>query len=200
MYGPGEITHKRRRQTWAFILPPKEDLQTLLPFSYLWTMFTTETLGKELGKEQKTLCKRLLTLRWNITMTKDFLADTLLLLKSSSINKLGLSYRHIEHMETLPAPKNLGLGPDISQGPVVVIVITSFTIISDILYKPVSHFFCYSHKKFTTWSVTCINCQFCVTPVHFNHSTYSWEQIKFHSHDNASLSVQLLQKEIFETF
>ena len=45
--------------------------------------------------------------------------------------------------------------------------------------------------------------KFCVTPVHFNHSAYNWEQIKFHLqniHDNASLNVQLLQKEIFETF
>ena len=45
--------------------------------------------------------------------------------------------------------------------------------------------------------------QFCVTPVHFNNSAYNWEQIKFHLqniHDNASLNVQLLQKEIFETF
>ena len=45
--------------------------------------------------------------------------------------------------------------------------------------------------------------QFCVTPVQFNHSAYNWEQIKFHlqnMHDNASLNVQLLQKEIFETF
>ena len=45
--------------------------------------------------------------------------------------------------------------------------------------------------------------QFCVTPVHFNHSAYNWEQIKFHLqniHDNASLNVQLLQKEIFEPF
>ena len=45
--------------------------------------------------------------------------------------------------------------------------------------------------------------QFCVTPVHFNHSAYNWKQIKFHLqniHDNASLNVQLLQKEIFETF
>ena len=43
----------------------------------------------------------------------------------------------------------------------------------------------------------------CVTPVHFNHSAYNWEQIKFHLqniHDNASLNVQLQQKEIFETF
>ena len=42
--------------------------------------------------------------------------------------------------------------------------------------------------------------EFCVTPVHFNHSAYNWEQIKFHLqniHDNASL--KLLQKEIFET-
>ena len=45
--------------------------------------------------------------------------------------------------------------------------------------------------------------QFCVTPVHLNHSAYNWGQIKFHLqniHDNASLNVQLLQKEIFETF
>ena len=44
--------------------------------------------------------------------------------------------------------------------------------------------------------------KFCVTPVQFNHSAYNWEQIKFHLqniHDNASLNVQLLQKEIFET-
>ena len=44
--------------------------------------------------------------------------------------------------------------------------------------------------------------QFCVAPVQFNNSTYNWEQIKFHFqniHDNASLNVQLLQKEIFET-
>ena len=37
--------------------------------------------------------------------------------------------------------------------------------------------------------------EFCVTPVHFNHSAYNWEQIKFHLqniHDNASLNVQLL--------
>ena len=45
--------------------------------------------------------------------------------------------------------------------------------------------------------------QFCVTLVHFNNSAYNWEQIKFrlqNIHDNASLNVQLLQKEIFETF
>ena len=45
--------------------------------------------------------------------------------------------------------------------------------------------------------------QFCVTPVHFNNSAYNWEQIKFHLqniHDNAFLNVQLLKKEIFETF
>ena len=45
--------------------------------------------------------------------------------------------------------------------------------------------------------------QFCITPVRFNYSAYNWEQIKFHLqdiHNNASLNVQLLQKEIFETF
>ena len=42
-----------------------------------------------------------------------------------------------------------------------------------------------------------------MTPVRFNYSAYNWEQIKFHLqdlHDNASLNVQLLQKEIFEAF
>ena len=42
--------------------------------------------------------------------------------------------------------------------------------------------------------------QFCVTPVQFNNRAYNWEQIKFHLqniHDNASLNVQLLKKEIF---
>ena len=45
--------------------------------------------------------------------------------------------------------------------------------------------------------------QFCFTPDQFNNRAYNWEQIKFHLqniHDNASLNVQLLQKEIFETF
>ena len=45
--------------------------------------------------------------------------------------------------------------------------------------------------------------KFCVTSVHFNNRAYNWEQIKFHLqniHDNASLNVQLLKKEIFETF
>ena len=45
--------------------------------------------------------------------------------------------------------------------------------------------------------------QFCITPVRFNHSAYNWEQTKFHLqdiHNNTSLNVQFLQKEIFETF
>ena len=49
----------------AFILPPKEDFRTLpglftALFLSINHVYTTETLGKELGKEQKTLCKRLL--------------------------------------------------------------------------------------------------------------------------------------------
>ena len=42
-----------------------------------------------------------------------------------------------------------------------------------------------------------------MTPIRFNYSAYNWEQIKFHQediHNNTSLNVQLLQKEIFETF
>ena len=47
------------------------------------------------------------------------------------------------------------------------------------------------------------NSQFSITSFRFNHSAYNWEQIKFHSqdiHNNTSLNVKLLQKEIFETF
>ena len=49
------------------------------------------------------------------------------------------------------------------------------------------------------WNFT----QFCITPLRFNHSAYNWEKIKFHlqdMHNSASLNVQLLQKEILETF
>ena len=76
-------------------------------------------------------------------MTKDFFAGLrvewhpLLLFELSSINSVGLNngtYRNL-----LPAPKNLGLRLDISQGPVVVIVTISFAIIRHILYRPVSH-------------------------------------------------------------
>ena len=45
--------------------------------------------------------------------------------------------------------------------------------------------------------------QFCITPIWFIYPAYNWEQIKFHLqdlHDNPSLNVQLLQKEIFEAF
>ena len=45
--------------------------------------------------------------------------------------------------------------------------------------------------------------QFCITPFWFNHSAYKWDQTKFHlqdTHNNASLNVQFLQKEILETF
>ena len=50
------------RQTWAFVLPPKEDFQTLLGLFTALSLsvnhvYTTETLGKELGKEQRTLYK-----------------------------------------------------------------------------------------------------------------------------------------------
>ena len=50
------------QQTWAFILPPKEDFRTLLGLFTALSLsmnhvYTTETLGKELRKEQRTLCK-----------------------------------------------------------------------------------------------------------------------------------------------
>ena len=73
-------------------------------------------------------------------MTKDSSAGLmvewhpLLFLESSSVNRVGRN----KGTFGLRAPKNLELGPDISQGPVVVIVTVS--IISHILYRPMSHF------------------------------------------------------------
>ena len=144
-------------------------------------------------------------------MTKDFLAGLMvkrhpLFLESSLINSVGLNNGTSGNL--LPALKNLGLGPDISQGPVVVIVTISFCRNQSYFIQacvPLPFAIAIENLQFNTTlcSVTCINCQFCVTPVHFNHSDYNWEQIKFHLqniHDNASLNVQLLQKEIFETF
>ena len=139
--GPGKLCINVGPQTWVFLLPPKEDFGILLPLS---VNHVTETLGKGLGKEQKTLCKRLLALRWNITMIKDFLAGLtvewhpLLLLELSSINKLGLNNGTFGNL--LPEPKNFRFRPDISQGSVVVIVTISSTIVSHILYRSVSHF------------------------------------------------------------
>ena len=50
------------RQTWAFVLPPKKNIHTLLGLFTALSLsishvYTTQTLGKELKKEQRTLCK-----------------------------------------------------------------------------------------------------------------------------------------------
>ena len=60
--GPAKLCINISQQTWAFVLPPKEDFQTLLRLFTALSLFVnhiyiTETLGKELGKEQRTLCK-----------------------------------------------------------------------------------------------------------------------------------------------
>jgi len=60
--GPAKLCINVSRQTWAFVLPPKEDFQTLFGLFTVLSLsvnhvYTTETLGKELGKEQRTLCK-----------------------------------------------------------------------------------------------------------------------------------------------
>ena len=60
--GPAKLCLNFSRQTRAFVLPPKEDFQTLLGLFTALSLsvnhvYNTETLGKELGKEQRTLCK-----------------------------------------------------------------------------------------------------------------------------------------------
>ena len=54
--GPEKLCIIVSRQTWAFVLPPKEDFRTLLGLFTALSLsvnhvYTTETLGKELGKE-----------------------------------------------------------------------------------------------------------------------------------------------------
>ena len=76
-------------------------------------------------------------------MTEDLLDGLIMewlpiVLESSLINRLGLSNETSGNL--LQAPRNLGLGPDILQGPVVAIAIISFAMINHILYKPVFHF------------------------------------------------------------
>ena len=73
-------------------------------------------------------------------MTKDFLGGLMaewppFVLELSLINRLLLNNRTSGSL--LQAVKNLGLGPDISQGPVVVIAIISFALVNHNLYKPV---------------------------------------------------------------
>ena len=63
--GTAELCINVSRQTWAFILPPKEDFQTLLGLFTALSLsvnhvYSTETLEKELGKEQRTLLIRTL--------------------------------------------------------------------------------------------------------------------------------------------
>ena len=60
--GPAKLCINVSRQTRTFILPPKEDFQTLLGLLTALSLsvnhvYTTETLRKELEKKQKTLYK-----------------------------------------------------------------------------------------------------------------------------------------------
>ena len=60
--GPAELCINVSQQIWAFTLPPKKDFWTLFGLFTALSLsvnhvYTTETLGKELGKEQRTLCE-----------------------------------------------------------------------------------------------------------------------------------------------
>ena len=62
MHGPAQLSINISQQTWALALPPKKDFWMLLQLFTALSLsvnhvYTTETLGKELGKEQRTLCK-----------------------------------------------------------------------------------------------------------------------------------------------
>ena len=98
-------------------------------------------------------------------MTKDFLGGSMVewlppLLKLSLINRLGLNNGTSGNL----LPKNLGLGLDIPQGPVVVIVTISFIIITSYFIQacvPLPSVIAIGSLQFnkTLRSVTCINCK-----------------------------------------
>ena len=69
--GTTELYINVSRQTQAFPLPPKEDFLVLLGLLTALSLsmnhvYTTKTLGKELKKKQRTLCKGLLIRTLNI--------------------------------------------------------------------------------------------------------------------------------------
>ena len=137
--GPAVLRINVSQQTWVFVPPPK-DLRTLFGLFTVNHVYTTKTLGKELGEKQKTLKKWLLMKYYHDKGLLGWLEGAmapLLLFESFSINKLGLNNGTFGNL--LQTQKNLELGPDISQRPVVVLVTISFAIISHILYRPVSH-------------------------------------------------------------
>ena len=84
-----------------------------------------------------------------------------LVLESSLINRLGLNNGTSENL--LQTPKNLGLGPDVSQGPIIAIAIISFIIINHFIqvYVPLPFVVAIGNLQFskTLRSVTCINCK-----------------------------------------
>ena len=60
--GPTKLCINVSRQTWAFVLPPEKDFRTLLGLFTALSLsvnhvYTTQSLGKELGKKQRTTCK-----------------------------------------------------------------------------------------------------------------------------------------------
>ena len=119
-----------------------------------------------------TVCDYATQVAWKVTNTtmehyreKDSLAGLtakwhLLALKSSSITRLGLDNGTSGNL----LPKNLGLGLDITQGPVVVIVTISFIIITSYFIQacvPLPSVIAIGSLQFnkTLCSVTCINCK-----------------------------------------
>ena len=132
--GLGKLHINVSWQTWVFILPPKEDLRKLLGLFTMNHVYTTETLGKELRKEQKTIWKRLLIKHYHDKGLLGWLDGGMTPPPPRTIGHLGLNNGTFG----LRAPKSLELGPDILQGPVVLIV--TISIISHMLFRPMSHF------------------------------------------------------------
>ena len=105
-------------------------------------MFTTETLGKELGKEQKHYVKVTNTMlkHYHDRRLLGWLDGEMAPPPPAIVLDKQIRPEQWDTGNLLPALKNLGFRLDISQGPVVVIVTISFAMISHILYRPVSHF------------------------------------------------------------
>ena len=106
-------------------------------------MFTLLKIYGELGKEQRTLCKRLLIKHYHDKGLLGWL-DSGMAPPPPPPPRIGLGKQigpeQWDVWKPAASTEELGIRPDISQRPVLVIVSISFAIISHILYRPVSHF------------------------------------------------------------
>ena len=103
-------------------------------------VYTTETLGKELGKEQKSLCKRLLMKHYHDKGLLGWLDGEMAPLHPRILLNKQIGPEQWDIWKLAASTEELGTWTRHFTGPVLVIVIISFSIINHISYKLVFPF------------------------------------------------------------